>query len=326
MRSSLPGNNLIYPSNSSERARTTHTVQYSSDELSNFSTVEVDYRGGDGNVPRTLSNANIKHIGIDTTGDGIINRDLSSSVGTVRINSQGVITIEFTDSVTLPSDSRLLVQYAGVRNPSHESADTVQVSVGDSTQTGTILYGYEGNGTLGNGINLKASTNGPTEIVAPLPFNYISDSNGDMTAALNTDGFSNVQNESLNISMNISRSEGPSNVTVLSNTIEVVAPSANITTKDEINVKADSANISVNGTTNIAPMNNIWVRIQSTQSVPSPWLYHYKTTVTENQTFSVQVPTTDIHNAESIEVSPVSRTAPLSDGKQINISKSVAND
>ncbi|MFC6989448.1 hypothetical protein ACFQJD_13390 [Haloplanus sp. GCM10025708] len=267
-----PGRNLVYPHNSSPGADTTHTVQVAPDRPVSFETVTVNYAGIDGGPPSGLSqfgSENIAHVGVDRDGDGVVETDLTSSVSEFRSNTAGQIALTFSDAVEVAAGETLLVQYA-VTNPDRTGTDSVAVSLDDAyRESGQIVYGPAGQGTLGYGLDLRLTATDGDDVVAPLPVDYRFAPESDTLYAL-VDTAALYDGDSREFEMTLSRSasnpvvesdDGTGTLgaafTITDRRVTLVSP----TETDPIVVSP--GNVTFEATTTLAPESTVVVRLSS---------------------------------------------------------------
>lgn len=104
------------PSTAGERA--THTVERtvgSANQGVALETVSVEYAATDASG---LSTSDVTTVGLDTTGDGSVDTDLSTSLTSVDVSSGSTVTFSFDGSRTLDAGDVLVLTYDGVSNPS----------------------------------------------------------------------------------------------------------------------------------------------------------------------------------------------------------------
>jgi len=170
LASSPPGANLVYPTDSTPGATTTHTVGVSVDRRTTAETISVRY--ADEGAPQRLSRVDADRIGalgVDTDGDGIVDTDLRSAVAGVETDRSGTaITIHLTREVTVDANDTLRVEYR-TTNPVEAGTHAVHASLGDeAVADGHVVYGLAGRGTLGYGLDLRFVAEGDETVVAPL--------------------------------------------------------------------------------------------------------------------------------------------------------------
>ncbi|GAB6861688.1 hypothetical protein ACFR97_15020 [Haloplanus litoreus] len=162
-----PGENLVYPTDSTPGATTTHTVGIDVDRAVDLETVTVEYDGG---VPAALGRFDadrIRHLGVDRDGDGIVETDLRTAVTDVTA-TDGALEIDLDTEVTVAANETLRLQYRAT-NPGEAGTHGVRVTLGDGVERdGQVVYGVAGRGTLGYGIDLGLTVDGDRTVVDPL--------------------------------------------------------------------------------------------------------------------------------------------------------------
>ncbi|GAB3327188.1 hypothetical protein [Haloplanus salinarum] len=180
-----PGRNLVYPTDSTPGASTTHTVGIDADRSVDPETVTVEYATG---APRGFDHVgtdHIRHLGIDVDGDGIVERDLESAVTAVE-TTDDALRIDLATDATLAANETLLVQYRAT-NPSGAGPHEVRASVdGTVEREGQVVYGVAGRGTLGYGVDLGLTAAGDRTVVDPLAAVDYHYADGRLYALVNT--------------------------------------------------------------------------------------------------------------------------------------------
>lgn len=164
-----PGENLVYPVDSTPGATTTHVVGVDADRRVTFETVTVRY--ADGGAPRTLDRLDadrLRALGVDRDGDGIVETDLRSAVERVAVErSERAVTVHLDADATVGAGETLLVSYRAT-NPDEAGTYAVNASLGDGVAAdGRVVYGLAGRGTLGYGLDLRFTAASET-VVDPL--------------------------------------------------------------------------------------------------------------------------------------------------------------
>lgn len=175
-----PGANLVYPTDSTAGATTTHTVDITADRRVAPETITVRY--ADGGAPRLLGRfdpARIRALGVDIDGDGIVETDLRPAVERVEVGeSARTVTVHLDTDETVDDGETLLVAYRAT-NPSEPGTYGVHASLGDDvTADGHVVYGLAGRGTLGYGVDLQFMADGSETVVDPLAavnYTYVDD-------------------------------------------------------------------------------------------------------------------------------------------------------
>ena len=93
-----------------------------------FDSIRLTY-GSDGSVA-SVGGGSIERIGVDRDRDGDVDRSISGSVASVSSTASRV-EISFSDSVDVPADARLLVEYDDAVNPSTRGVYPVNVQLRD---------------------------------------------------------------------------------------------------------------------------------------------------------------------------------------------------
>jgi len=162
-----PGENLVYPTDSTPGATTTHTVGIDADRAVDLETVTVEYERG---TPATLGRFDadrIRHLGVDEDGDGIVETDLRTAVTDVTA-TDGTLRIDLDTEATIAANETLLLQYRAT-NPGEAGTYGVRAAIGDGVErNGRVVYGVAGRGTLGYGIDLGLTVDGDRTVVDPL--------------------------------------------------------------------------------------------------------------------------------------------------------------
>lgn len=296
----LPGNNLIYPASSQPAARTTHTVQVSGDDgAESFRSVQIRYGEGDGGIPSRLPSASIQHFGIDSDGDGQIERSLQDRLGDISVQRAGVLTLPLDSSAQLNDSETLLIQYDGIGNPEKTGADQVAIAVGERVVDGEIEYGLRGSGTLGNGLDLSVGeTARPTIAPLPVDIQLVPATDRLYVVYSGTTAESHPAGSSLTISL-----EKPARAGVgaqsLTTEVAFVERQATLALGDESPLKSTGTTLS--GTTSIAPGSTVYVTLREVETA-SPRSLTYPTVVDSQGTFSVRVNESTLADGQTFEV------------------------
>jgi len=180
-----PGRNLVYPTDSTPGATTTHTVRIEATRTVEPGTVTVEYDAG---TPRRLDHLDaddIRRLGIDGDGDGIVETDLRSAVAAVE-STERALQIDLSTDATLAANQTLLVQYRAT-NPTEAGSYGVHAAVNGAVEhDGTVVYGVAGRGTLGYGIDLGLTATGDRTVVDPLAAVEYHYADGRLYALVNT--------------------------------------------------------------------------------------------------------------------------------------------
>ncbi|MUW15851.1 hypothetical protein GJ633_15480, partial [Halorubrum sp. CBA1125] len=191
-----PARNLVYPTDSAPTARTVHAMATSPDESIGVRSMTIDYGVDDGVPPadvHQLSRDDIETLGVDTTGDGYVDRSAQIAVQNLRTSTDGRVTVTFDRPIEVGTNDTLLASYA-VRNPDANGSQDVTVTLHGEGVThyerGTVLYGPAGQGTLGYGVDLRIESvereAAPTAPLAPLDVAY-DEAAGHLVADADTD-------------------------------------------------------------------------------------------------------------------------------------------
>lgn len=161
LESDPPAKNLVFATDSSPGASTTHTVATAPGEELRLRSVTIDYRTMGGEIPPDiyrLLRGDIEALGIDETGDGTVDRSLRIAIANIRTSTDGTVTVAFDRTVTLDANDTLIAAYA-VTNPETTGPEDVSVTLegtrNATTDHGTVLYGPAGQGTLGYGVDFR---------------------------------------------------------------------------------------------------------------------------------------------------------------------------
>ncbi|GAA5434634.1 hypothetical protein [Haloarcula japonica] len=315
-----PGNNGIVAADSAVGAQTTHTVQVQgTDANTSFRKVRINYDNAAGETPAGLVKLNITHAGIDSDQDGQIDRSFKPSIINVKTNSEGIIEITSSGQQTVSKSETIILQYEDVTNPSRPGTYPATVMLGSDKIDTTVEYGPAATGNLGNGLNVNANTTSLDGFVAPLPFKYFtSPANDRLYVAMDTGGLDNMTGES--ISLTLSQFESGESISTKRSVTNasLVEPTANVMIAND-RWQADSEPLQITGTTTLAPNSNIWIRVRSAGDVPSPWIYHYTTSVRPNRTFEIDITENRIGTNETVYVRPVTRSGPIGSEEPVRV-------
>jgi len=183
-----PGANLVYPTDSTPGATTTHAVGVDADRRVTPETITVRYAGG--GAPRLLDRFDadrLRTLGIDTDGDGIVEIDLRSAVERVQVDaSETTLTVHLDTDATVAPGETLRLAY-GATNPGEPGTYAVHASLGDGVDAaGDVVYGLAGRGTLGYGLDLRVTAVGDETVVDPLAAVDYAYADGHLYALVNT--------------------------------------------------------------------------------------------------------------------------------------------
>jgi len=223
----------------------------------------INYGIDDNAPPRSVhqfSQSDIDVIGVDETGNGIVDRSVGVGIQNIQTSTAGTMTITFDRPLTVSKNHTLLAAYE-MRNPDMTGAAAVAVTVhGDQSthrERGTVLYGPAGDGTLGHGVDLRprtASGDVPTAPLAAVDTTY-DPAAGGLVATVDTAAFAPDE-----YAMDFSVGEAaPASVprVSFSESFAIVEPAAEFTNRS-VN---DDPQISVTADTNLAPGGTVIVRV-----------------------------------------------------------------
>jgi hypothetical protein len=266
---SPPARNMVFPADSAPNARTTHTLQTTPNETIAMRSLTVDY-GVDGSTPPAdiyrLTRGDIDTLGVDETGDGYVDRSARFAVQNIRTSTDGRMTLTFDRPVTVSANDSLLAAYE-VQNPETVGARDVTATLTGETTTyrdsGTVLYGPAGQGTLGYGVDLRFESAdqdaSPTAPLSALDVTYDA-SAGDLVADTDTGA---LETGEYAVRLQTNDSAPPELPQVhLTERFEVVEPDAEFETPSV----ADESRLSVAAETNLAPDNTVIVRVDAQET------------------------------------------------------------
>ncbi|MFD1570536.1 hypothetical protein [Halorubrum laminariae] len=265
LESRAPARNLVYPTDSEPTAETTHTVQTTPDETVSVRSLTVDYGVDDSMPPRGVhqfSRGDIEAIGVDETGDGFVDRSAGIAIQNVRTSTDGRMTLTFDRPIAVSENHTFLLSYA-MQNPDTSGTEDVSVTLRGSETThndrGTVLYGPAGQGTLGNGVDLRPTTvdgDVPTAPLAAVETMYDPGAGG-LAATLDTGAFDTGE-----YAMTLSVGEAaPAHAprTSLREPFAIVEPSVEFTDRSV----GDDPLLSVTADTNLAPGSSVILRVEA---------------------------------------------------------------
>lgn len=182
---SPPTRNLIFAADSSPSAHTTHTLQTSPSQTVVMRSLTIDYGAGESDTTARvyrLTESNIETLGIDENGDGYVDRSVRIAIQNIQTSTNGQIKVIFDRQITVSPGERLLAVYEA-ENPDTMGPQAVETTLtGESAtyhESGTILYGPAGQGTLGYGVNLQVESStdksSPTAPLSAMNFTYDTD-------------------------------------------------------------------------------------------------------------------------------------------------------
>jgi hypothetical protein len=206
-----------------------------------------------------LSQRDIHTVGVDTTGDGSIDQSLQVAVASIQTNTNGQMTISFDRTVTVSDTDTIIAEY-DVTNPNTTGSDDVSVALngGEYTETGQVVYGPAGDGTLGYGLDLRLQSTEGTDLVAPLAattVEYDPDANA-LVARTNT---TTLEPGDYTLRLTISESSPfVSSPTTMSERFVVAEPEVSLA-----NVSATDSRLAVTADTNLASGNQLIIQVQA---------------------------------------------------------------
>lgn len=301
-----PGANVVYPTTSLPNERTTHTVQVSTNRSSvEFATASVHYAPTDGQASPKLGAVALDTMGIDTDGDGQIERNITRSVAATT-GSDDTLTFELSSTYELQRGERLLIEYSGVQNPDVTGNSPVEVEVGSYTKTGQITYGMAGYGAFGNGVGVNVTSSGSASFVGALPYDYAIDSADDELHVAVPTGALQASGRNHSITVTAQKTTFETNGTVQdhqrqSTTVQIADPSATIDVTNRSLWSIRSANGTISGESNLAPGSQITITVMVNDSL-TPEIQKQRTVVGPDQEFSAVFDLLQIVYSGSIEI------------------------
>ena len=269
VESSPPARNLVFPTDSAPSAQTTHTMQTSPNQTISMRSLTIEYGTSKSGSPAKiyrLTQSDIDTLGIDETGDGYVDRSAKIAIQNIRANTDGRVTLTFDRPVTVSENDTLLGVYE-VQNPDTLGPQDVATTLTGETTTyresGTVLYGPAGQGTLGYGVNLQlnASTDesSPTAPLSAVAVTYDSDA-GELVADIDT---SVLATGEYAVRLHTEESAPADLPEVdLTERFAVVEPDAEVT-NHSIN---ETSQLSVTASTNLAPENTVIIRVDAQET------------------------------------------------------------
>lgn len=264
-----PAHNLVFPTNSTPGVKTMHSVSTSPNTTIELQSVTLDYRT-DESIPARgiyrLSKSSIEVLGVDTTGDGYVDRSALATVQSVKTTSSGQLTLTFDRTVTVEANETFLMSYPA-RNPDTTDPQAVSVTLkGDETthrERGHVQYGPAGQGTLGYGVDLRidsASRDGPpTDPLAAVTTVYDSTTES-LVADADTTALERGEH-TVRLSVGNAAPE-PVPRANLTERMVVVEPTAEFTQLSMSN----ASRLTVAVETNLAPENSLIIPVRAQQS------------------------------------------------------------
>jgi len=266
---SPPARNLVFPTDSSPSASTTHTMQVSPNRTIAMRSLTIDY-GADASASPAmvyrLTSSDIDTLGVDETGDGYVDRSAKIAVQNIRTGTDGRVTLTFDRPITVPENDSLLAVYE-VRNPrtlgSQDVAATLTGETATYRESGTVLYGPAGQGTLGYGVDLRLESNtdksSPTAPLSALDVSYDTDAN-ELVADTDTSALATGEYA---VRLHTEKSAPADLPQVdLTEQFKVVEPNAEVT---EHSI-GDTTQLSVTASTNLAPENTVIIRVDAQEA------------------------------------------------------------
>ena len=265
----LPANNLVFPADSAPSAMTSHTLQVSPNTTVDMRSLTIDYGTDDNPSPAKiyrLTQRDIHKLGIDQTGDGYIDRSAKSAIQNVRTNTDGRVTLIFDRAVTISENSTLLGVYK-VQNPNTVGTqEVVTTLIGEEKtyrESGAVLYGPAGQGTLGYGVDIQLKSitdeSSPAASLSGLDVAYDTQT-GELVADTDT---TTLPTGSYAVRLHTLES-APADLhkVDLTERFTIVEPDADIT---DYSVD-EGSQLSVNASTNLAPENTVIIRVDAQEA------------------------------------------------------------
>ena len=266
---SPPARNLVFPTDSAPNAQTTHTMQTSPNQTIAMRSLTIDY-GADENAPPAkiyrLTRSDVDTLGIDETGDGYVDRSAKIALQNIQTSTDGRVTLTFDRPVTVSKNDTLLGVYE-VQNPDTRGSHAVSTTLtGEATtyrESGTVLYGPAGQGTLGYGVDLQLTAgtddSSPTAPLSPVAVTYDADA-GELVADTDTSALATGEYA---IRLHTEESAPADLPEVdLTERFAVVEPDAEVT-DHSVN---ETSQLSVTASTNLAPENTVIIRVDAQEA------------------------------------------------------------
>lgn len=256
LQSSPLDDQLIFVSDSSHGARTTHVMQFSNETAIEGRSLRITYSSG--NIDLLSGSEPIENIGVDTNGNGVIDRSLKHAISGYNVNSDGELSITFDRSITLAADETLLFKY-GVTNPRTGDSDSVEVTFGDQSATGEVFYGAAGQGTLGSGLDLRIE-GADSDIISPIQtFDILHNSRTDtLTVVVDTKHFDRGTYDIV-LTVDSASVRYPYEDTItLRERIQIVEPNVS-----NFSATETDGQVRISAQTNLAPRTPLFVELKS---------------------------------------------------------------
>lgn len=297
-------NRLVTASNPAPSEISNHTLQVQlSNRTANFSNIRLDYRGGDGGIPRGLIQTSVASAGIDTNADGQVDRTLPVGSATTTTNSQGLISTSFRNKVHAQPGDILYIKYNNIKNPKKNGTDRVTITTNQTRIPATITYGSSGTGNLGSQLNLAISTSGNSDQLSPLPATIETDMSGEhFYFAINTGEFEKVKNDQITVALERLDQNGTVDDVVYDENITIVNRTASIELGSNSSWDPTEGPLVVSGNTTLAPGSTLWIKSTYRNNQSVEWLYQYKTTVNEDHRFELTVPPEDYSQGGNVNI------------------------
>ncbi len=262
-----PARNLAFPEDSAPGARTTHAVSTSPNETLTMESITIDYRAGGSTPPRDvyrITEGDVDVLGVDTAGDGYVDRSAKIAVRNLRTTSAGQLTVTFDRPIEVGANHTVLASYP-VQNPETTEPQTVAVTLGGNGTTyedrGRVQYGPAGQGTLGHGVDLQVESadhdGPPTDPLAAVETAY--DVNAGLVVDADTTALARGEH-AVRLSVGDAAPD-PLPRANLTERVVVADPSAEFTqlSADE----NDASRLDVTAETNLAPGNSLVIRVEA---------------------------------------------------------------
>ncbi len=287
-----PAANLVYATESTPEAESTHVVRHTLATNASPSTLTIDYDAGDGGVPSDL--VGVSHrtlaVGYDRDGDGDVDVDLAPAVSHVTLPREGQVTVSFTEAPPATAGD-VLVARLPVTNPDRSGADAVAVTVDDRRTVGTVEYGLVGSGALGNGLDLRLApveangSVGDASPVSPAVHEVFADSSRDTLSVVFDTALLDRGTYAATLSLTPANPR-VSTARTLTTTFTVVDRRVTLV-RPASSFAVDGPTVPVELTTTLAPGSELTLHVSS-ESAPNV-LQVYVLTVEADRTASVDV-------------------------------------
>lgn len=261
-----PTTNLVIPADSTPGVKTTHTLAVTATENMTPQVVTIDYNAGDGGEPQSVmssSPSEVTVLGVDKTGDGIIDRRTELKGSNIEVSEirEGNVSFTFRKAPSLNTSETLYLRFP-VKNPPIRGDDKINVEVNNQpVSQGRISYGVAGAGSLGYGVDFRIHSPNATvaDPTAGINQKYNNTTNT-LIVSLPTEGLAYDQEYAFGLLLLQEYPYG--NVSGTRVNLDVARPQARIQQPQNRTIgSSQNQKFRVIATTNLAPQRDVGIEI-----------------------------------------------------------------